>query len=40
MVQYLQKTPNAVNLSLLVSRAAILAGIAIRALWRADNGRR
>jgi hypothetical protein len=38
MVQYLQKITDAVNVATSELCAAILAGITIRALWRADNG--
>jgi hypothetical protein len=40
MVQYLQKIIDAMNIANSELRAAILAGVSIRALWRADNGRR
>jgi hypothetical protein len=40
MVQYLQKITDAVNVAAGELRAAILASVAIRAIWHADNGRR
>jgi hypothetical protein len=40
MVQYMQKITDVVNVVANELCAAILVGIVIRALWRADNGRR
>jgi hypothetical protein len=40
MVQYLQKITDAMNIANGELRDVILTGVPIRALWRADNGRR